>query len=261
VLSEVEAAERVRVVAAARTVPLLFVCDHASNRIPDRLGNLGLGGEDLRRHIAWDVGAAAVAERLSRRFGAAAVFAGFSRLVIDLNRHPGDPNAMPVVSDATPIPGNRSLSAAEREARAAALHAPYHAAVSATLEASLARHAAPLFVSLHSCTPRMSDGAPRPWHLGLSWADGAEASHRMRAILERREGVHVGDNQPYNLDPEEDYTVPVHACARGLPYLQVEFRQDLIAAPEGQDRWAAIFGDALDALLRDAEPAGLRVGG
>lgn len=254
-LSDAEASERVRVLGAAYDVPLLFVCDHASNRIPDGLGDLGLSRNDLKRHIAWDVGAAGVTERLSRHFGAAAVLAGFSRLVIDLNRHPGDPAAMPAVSDATPIPGNRELSAAERADRTAALHAPYHAAVAEALGACLARHAAPLFVSLHSCTPRMSDGAPRPWHLGLSWADGAEASHRMRAILEGREGLHVGDNQPYDLDPDEDYTVPVHACSRGLPYLQVEFRQDLIATAEGQDRWAAIFAEALEVLLCDMAPA------
>jgi predicted N-formylglutamate amidohydrolase len=50
--------------------PIVFVCDHASNRIPEVLGDLGLEPVHLVDHIAWDIGAVAVARRLRARFAA-----------------------------------------------------------------------------------------------------------------------------------------------------------------------------------------------
>ena len=35
--------------------PFFLTCDHASARIPRRLGSLGVAAEDLQRHIAWDI--------------------------------------------------------------------------------------------------------------------------------------------------------------------------------------------------------------
>ena len=59
----------------------------------------------------------------------------------------------------------------------------------------------------------------------------------------------VGDNEPYGLDPAQDYSTPEHAFSRGLDYLQVEFRQDLVATEAGQRRLALLFSGAVSAAL------------
>jgi len=229
--------------------PMLLVCDHASNRVPAALDGLGLSAAERERHIAWDIGAAEVARRLSARFDAPALFAGYSRLVVDCNRHPHDPAVARASSDGIEVPGNRGLDPAALARRVEALHIPYHAAISAALDAFLARGTVPLLLAVHSCTPQMAGGAPRPWHIGFSWARDDRAVRPMMKRLAAQPGLVIGDNQPYDLDPEEDYTVPVHALSRGLPHLQVEFRQDLIATGAGTAHWADIFAEALPAVL------------
>src|SRR5579863_4441526 len=67
----------------------VIVVDHASRRIPARLGDLGLPAAELQRHIAWDIGALAVARRVAAELDAALVAQNYSRLVIDCNRDPG----------------------------------------------------------------------------------------------------------------------------------------------------------------------------
>ena len=64
----------------------VLICDHASNRIPQLLGTLGLGPEASMDHIAWDPGAAAVARVMSELLDAPLVLSAYSRLVIDNNR-------------------------------------------------------------------------------------------------------------------------------------------------------------------------------
>ena len=48
----------------------------------------------------------------------------------------------------------------------------------------------------------------------------------------------VGDNEPYAVSDDTDYTIPVHGEARGLINTGIEIRQDLIADPAGQQQWA-----------------------
>ena len=49
---------------------VVLVCDHASHRVPRRLGTLGLDVARLRAHIGWDPGAAEVARHLSTELDA-----------------------------------------------------------------------------------------------------------------------------------------------------------------------------------------------
>lgn len=241
-----------RLINGGATAPYVIICDHASNVIPPELNDLGVPPAELRRHIAWDIGAAGVAEELSVRFSAPAVICGTSRLVIDCNRHPTDPSSIPVVSDRTRIPGNEKISAAQRAERVARYFAPYHQAIDALIEAKLAAGQAPMIFSIHSMTPAMA-GIPRPWQVAISWHQDQRLSTPMLAALRRVSGISVGDNQPYALDPAEDYSVPQHAMRRGLAHIQVEFRQDEVETPEGVSAWARIFGDALEAVLRQSK--------
>lgn len=234
----------------AGRAPVLLVCDHASRRIPRALGTLGLAEPDLGRHIAWDIGAADATRHLAGRLDAPAVLCGYSRLVIDCNRRPEDPTLIPAASDGTPIPGNRALAPARRAARIAAIFAPYHAAVARQLAALAARGLRPALLSIHSCTPVLN-GRFRPWEIGICWDGDRRLAGPALERLRARGDIVVGDNEPYALVRGEDYTVPLHAMERGLPHLQVEFRQDLVADPAAAARQADILFEALRDVLAD----------
>jgi len=228
--------------------PIIIICDHASNRVPAAYGSLGLPQAAFERHIAWDIGAAAISEILARRLGAPAILSEVSRLLIDCNRNFEDPGLAPAISDGTEVPANRDLPRAERERRWRAYHQPYHQTVADTIERKLAAGQQPIVLSIHSMTPALK-GVARPWQIAICWAEDRRLSSPMLAALRARPGIVVGDNEPYLLDPREDYSVPIHAMRRGLKHLQVEFRQDEVAAPAGQQRWAGLFSDCLEEVL------------
>lgn len=214
-----------------------FTCEHAGNRIPRRLGTLGLGPADLARHIAWDIGAKAVSEGLSERLDATLVCQTYSRLVIDCNRSPDVPAAILAVSEATEIPGNREVSPAEAAVRAREVFHPYHDRIEALLDDRAAAGRGSILVTLHSFTPSYH-GVTRPWHIGLLYNRDARLAKAMFEVLADEPGLCVGDNEPYAVEDESDYTVPVHGERRGIPHVEIEIRQDLIEAPDGQREWA-----------------------
>jgi predicted N-formylglutamate amidohydrolase len=164
--------------------------------------------------------------------------------VVDCNRHLHDPTSMRPVSDGTTIPGNAALSPADRQARVEALYKPYHKAIARGLDDFAARGITPTLLSIHSCTPEMA-GQFRPWHIGICWDSDRRLAGPVLEALGAVPDLIVGDNQPYALDLREDYSVPIHAMRRGLPHLQVEFRQDLVATPADAARWADILLAAL----------------
>ena len=223
---------------------LVFFCDHASNAIPAELCDLGLPASELARHIAWDIGAAGVTEALSEIFDAPAIFSVWSRLVIDCNRHLAAPDLIPAVSDGTVIPGNLHLSGAARQSRIERWFHPYHEAVESVLLEREARGVPSIAVSIHSMTPSLA-GNPRPWQIALSSHLDRSLAGPVLAALRRPGDVMVGDNQPYDLDPAVDYSIPFHALRRGLAHLQVEFRQDEITDAATQRQWAQRFAQAL----------------
>ena len=237
-----------RLVNEAGPAPMVIICDHASNRVPAGYGDLGLPPAAFERHIAWDIGAAAVSEILARRFNAPAILSTVTRLLIDCNRQFEDPGLTPAVSDGTEIPANRDLSAAERANRWRLYHQPYHATIAQAIDRQLANGRQPVVLSIHSMTPTMR-GTTRPWQIAVCWDNDQRLSAPMLAGLRARPGIVVGDNEPYRLDPAEDYSMPVHAARRGLKHLQIEFRQDEVADAAGQRRWAALFGDCLEQVL------------
>ena len=222
--------------------PVLLVCDHASNRVPARLGALGLPRSQLARHIGWDIGAAEVTRHLSRILRATAVLSGASRLVIDCNRHPDDPTSIPEQSDGTAVPGNARLDRAERERRARQWLFPYHDAIDAQLGRLDRLHPAVTLVSVHSFTPEM-DGLARPWPVGVLWNHDPRLARSVIAAL-GRQGHRVGDNQPYS-GRGAAYTIDRHAAAQDRPHVTFEIRQDLIAQPAGARHWARRLAQVL----------------
>ena len=227
-----------------------LTCDHAGRAVPEQLAGLGIASAELNRHIGWDVGALGVAKVMSERLDAALIWQRFSRLVIDCNRRPEVPASIPEISDGTPIPANRQLSAAAIAARQTEIFWPYQNAISKALD----RRPQAALICVHSFTPEF-DGWSRPWQLSLMYgrqpllselfarAAAADTDSQWQALT-------VGVNQPYQVDADEDYGIPVHGDRRGIPCLQFEIRQDLIAEPAGQRLW----GERLARWLARAEP-------
>jgi predicted N-formylglutamate amidohydrolase len=222
----------------------VFLCDHASNFVPAELSDLGLPASELARHIAWDIGAAGVTTLLSAIFDAPAILSGTSRLVIDCNRNLNAVDLIPEVSDGTVIPGNRQLSETAKAGRVELWFRPYHDAVESVLRERAARGVTTVVVSIHSMTASLA-GDARPWQIALSSYRDRSLADPVLAALRQCGNFTVGDNQPYDLDPAVDYSIPFHALRRGLPHLQVEFRQDEVADPYGQQCWASRFSSAL----------------
>jgi predicted N-formylglutamate amidohydrolase len=221
----------------AGSSPFLLIGDHAGNTIGSPLKYLGLNEAERTRHIAWDIGIAGLGRALAQLLDAAFITQTYSRLVIDCNRDPAAAEAVPEVSDGTAIPGNSALDAGARAERAASVHAPYHAAIDAALEARAVAGRQTIFIALHSFTP-VFGGVSRPWHVGvLHDAGDTRFAKAVLAALRSEGDLIVGDNEPYRMDGT-DHTVPRHCGARRLPYLEIEIRQDLIAAADQQMRWA-----------------------
>ena len=228
--------------------PVLLACDHASRRVPAALGRLGLAEPVFELHIAWDIGAAGVARGLSALLDAPSLFAGYSRLVIDLNRGLDQESLIPEVSDGIAIPGNRSLTEADRAARLEALYWPWHRAVASELVRLDGRAGrAVALIGIHSFTPEM-DGRARPWEIGVLWDDPCDLARPLMAAL-AAQGLNVGDNEPYSGREPSGGTLESHALEVGRPGLSVEIRQDLIAGEAGQVEWAERLFVALRGIL------------
>lgn len=209
---------------------ILLTADHAGRRVPRALADLGLGDADLRRHIAWDIGIAGVTRRLATLLDATAILQTYSRLVIDCNRNPEVPSAYPLISEATPIPGNQALTEADKQQRRAAIFDPYHAEIERLKTDKI-------YVAMHSFTP-VYLGVQRPMQVAVLYNRNPRLSQCLAGLLREEGGLTVGENEPYHVSDETDYGVPVHAERAGLDYVEIEIRQDLIAEADGQKIWA-----------------------
>ncbi len=226
--------------------------DHYGRAIPRILGDLGLPPGELTRHIAWDPGIAGVADALSKHLDAHLIAQRYSRLVIDCNRPPGAPSSIPAISEATVIPGNEGLARDAAQARRRQIFDPYHRRIAEIIRRRLRDSIPTVLVSLHSFTPVYA-GIARPWHIGTLYHRDTRLPPLLLILLREETDLVVGDNEPYAVSDETDYTIPVHGEARGLMNSGIEIRQDLIAGPAGQRQWAdrlaRIFGE-IEATLR-----------
>jgi predicted N-formylglutamate amidohydrolase len=231
---------------------VILTCDHASDRIPRRLGTLGVSAADRKRHVAWDIGAEAVARRLSEFLDAPLILCGYSRLVVDCNRPLDQAEAFVTQSEDVRVPGNEALDEAERTGRAEAFYWPYHDAVNRVVDARTGGERPPVLVAVHSFTP-VYHGLERPWHIGVLSRLDRRLAELMLGRLGADDDLCVGDNDPYRVELTEDYTIPVHGEIRGLPHALLEIRQDLIAEERGAQGWAERLAVAVGDLLGDSE--------
>ncbi len=219
--------------------PILLIADHASNAVPLAYQPWGLSDADMARHIAWDVGTADLAKHLAAALNCPAVIAPWSRLLIDLNRDPDHAGLIAPESDGTLVPRNVNISADERAQRLRAYFHPYHT----NIAEEIAVHKPALLVALHSFTPVMQ-GVARPWHVGLLYNQDGRTARRAIDYLQQDSNLVVGDNEPYS-GRELNYTMNRHAEARGIAYLSLEIRQDLLATPADVASWVKRLADML----------------
>ncbi len=237
-----------RIVHPSGKGPFVIVCDHASNYVPDEFQSLGLPDTERARHIAWDIGAAGITHYLCAAFDSPGVLCGASRLVIDCNRQLNALDLIPEISDGTVIGGNLNLTAQDKTNRIRRWFHPYHDAVRSVLDERLWRRTPVIFLSIHSMTENLA-GVERPWEIALSSYRDRTLAEPLIAALRVPGDMIIGDNRPYDLDPEIDFTTPFHAFQRGLPHIQVEFRQDKVRGETGQRNMAERFAAALREVL------------
>lgn len=236
--------EAYQIVGQARGGRWLVTCDHASNHVPDWVagGDLGIGAEDMGRHIAWDVGAWGLACELGRLLDSPVIGSRFSRLVIDPNRGEDDPTLLMKLYDGTIIPANRHAGAEELERRLERLYRPYHAALAGLAEGRV-------IVAVHSFTPCLKGRAPRPWQVGVLYSHLDERFSRpLIARLQAEGDLCVGDNEPYSGHLPGD-AIDRHALRHGRQNTLIELRNDLIASEAGQAHWAARLAPVLEEVL------------
>ncbi|WP_126974833.1 N-formylglutamate amidohydrolase [Frigidibacter oleivorans] len=234
--------EAYSIIGQTRPGRWLVTCDHASNAVPDSVGggDLGIAPADMARHIAYDVGAAGLAEGLGQRLDSPVLRSNFSRLVIDPNRGEDDPTLLMKLYDGTVIPANRLADAAETERRLAAFHRPYHAAYAQLA----ARRTDTAICAVHSFTPRLRGRPPRPWQVGILYSHRDERLARPLIARLQAMGLCVGDNEPYSGHLDGD-AIDRHALTPGRPNVLIELRNDLISDRAGQQDWAARLAPVL----------------
>ncbi|MER9171130.1 N-formylglutamate amidohydrolase [Mesorhizobium australicum] len=235
--------------------PFLLLCDHAGRLIPKSLGSLGVSPADLARHIAYDIGALGVSRRVSERLDAELIYQRYSRLVVDCNRPPHNPTAFITTTDGTTIPGNLNLTVPAAAMRLSEIFYPYQARIEHVVRTRLAAKRPTVILTVHSFTPWHTDyPTPRPWHLGLLFNEDRRLADALAEEFKIAGDLHIGFNQPYALENESDYAIPVYAEHRGLPGIELEIRQDMIAEPADQINWGDRLADALRAALRRIAP-------
>ena len=249
-MTKISVFEPYEIVAGQGHGRLILLCDHASNRLPGEYGALGLEPAQFERHIAYDIGAAALTRGLAARLGATAVLSCFSRLLIDPNRGMDDPTLIMRISDGAAVPGNREVDETERARRISRFHRPYHEAIAGVVAKVRAEGHVPFLVSIHSFTP-VWRGWPRPWHVGILWDRDEQVARAMiRGFLAQGDLV-VGDNEPYHGALEGD-TLNTHGTKAGLPHALIEVRQDLIAAKTGVDEWVERVAKVVEPIMYEA---------
>ena len=230
---------------AARKGDFIILCDHASNHIPPTInhGDLGICKTDMQRHIAYDIGAADLSQRLGQILDSPVLLSKFSRLVIDPNRGEDDPTLIMQLYDGTIIPANRHLNAQQRDERLQHYHRPYRKAAMELTQ----RHPNAITIALHSFTPQLRGRNKRPWEIGILFAHDTRASDPLIAALEAQTNFCIGRNQPYNGALAGDM-MDVIALQQNRLHVLIEIRNDLIKDSKGQDRFAKILAKALVAV-------------
>ncbi|MGE4534046.1 N-formylglutamate amidohydrolase [Halomonas sp.] len=217
--------------------PAVLLCEHASSHIPAHYHDLGLAPEHRRSHAVWDIGARAVAVKLSAMLDAPLVASRISRLVYDCNRPPEAESAMPARVEVIDVPGNHRLTAAQRTARVEAVYRPFCDAVTRLLAERAAHRTPTVLITLHSFTPSFH-GRVRAVEIGILHDVDRRLADAMLAQAPRLPHRRIERNAPYGPEDGVTHSLKRHGIANGLANVMIEIRNDLLATPEGEEALA-----------------------
>jgi predicted N-formylglutamate amidohydrolase len=239
--------EPVEIVNAASTSPMLLICEHAGQAIPQKLGTLGLTDAQRALHIAYDIGSEKLARDLASRFDCTLILQRYSRLVFDCNRPPHYAQSIPTVSDKVEIPGNRNQTSSDRTARITEIFEPFAAACQEQIARSSVRYT----YSIHSFTPSLN-GVSRPWEIGFLYRNQiSRGADLLRLAAQLWPNTTIGDNEPYRIDDETDWYIPVCAEKREIPHSLIEVRNDLLLTDDGCREWGGRLHDLLSQFMEN----------
>jgi predicted N-formylglutamate amidohydrolase len=230
--------------------PFLIVSDHAGNSIPRCLGRLGVPESEIERHVGWDIGIAGVCRVLADALDATLIMQNYSRLVIDCNRPLDSDASIPKISELTPVPGNIGLSIGEKNTRIREIFQPYHDRIDTELNRRQTGRPGAL-IAMHSFTPAFT-GVIRSWHAAVLYNRDARLARILMALLKSENNFVIGENEPYDISDDSDYTIPFHGERRGLHHVGIEIRQDLILGIEGQQEWGSRLAQLLSRAYHQA---------
>lgn len=230
---------------------LLITCEHASNRIPDRYGNLGLSARALDSHIAWDMGSRPLARHCARHFRCAYHEGRYSRVLIDLNRSSHHRDLIPKISFGVRVPGNSALTAAERQARLRRYYEPYRAAVHHDIERA-ARSGICLHLSFHTFTPRLA-GVTRRADVGVLYDPARPVERDVASCLVaafQQAGFLTRRNYPYRGtgDGLTTFCRRTYSADRYLG-IELEFNQRLLEHAAGVTRMQTRVVECIERCL------------
>lgn len=209
--------------------PILFCCDHANNKIPNKFKNLDLKTTILESHIGYDIGAKSLAINLANHFNTTAIVGKYSRLLVDLNRSPKHKDVVSEISDGIKIAGNINLNISEFKNRIKRFHQPYHEVISQILNEMDKKHSHQTsLICIHSFTPKLKNHNRRIWDIGLLHRDDKRLLVPIRKFLKYNNNLIVADNLPYSGYDDVNYTMTKHGELDGRPFISIEIRNDLI---------------------------------
>ncbi|WP_293573765.1 N-formylglutamate amidohydrolase [Phaeobacter sp.] len=236
---------------------VIVLCEHASNHIPQRYGDLGLTAAHRNSHTVWDPGARAVSLALAKALDCPMIASRVSRLVYDCNRPPEAPSAMPSRSEVIEVPGNRALDQAARDERVQSVYRPFCEAVTQLIMARQHAGRQPVLVTVHSFTP-VYHGTTRAVEIGILHDDDSRLADAMldeAAALPHRQ---IERNSPYGPEDGVTHSLQLHGQRNGIANVMLEIRNDLLADPEAEQTMAeevlTLLRPALD-RLEAATPA------
>ena len=215
------------VINAKGSGPIVLVCEHASNAVPDEFTTPLPDKQNLNEHIAWDPGAKALAQLLSQSFNAPLVCSRVSRLIYDCNRPPESASAIPEKSERFEIPGNQNLDNDERQARINRIYRPFHQTLADVITAKQAAGLEPALVTVHSFTPYYFDQV-RKTQIGVLHDSDSKMADGMLTIAPKVCQLLVERNKPYGPDDGVTHTLIKHGIARSLPNVMLEIKNDLL---------------------------------
>ncbi|WP_226562281.1 N-formylglutamate amidohydrolase [Salipiger thiooxidans] len=226
----------------------IFGCEHAGNKVPARLGTLGLSEMELTRHIAWDIGARRLTELLSARTDSPGILQRYSRLVYDCNRTIDHPGAFVTDADGSRVTGNSALSDLQKTMREREIYRPFHQELTSLIECRRQRAERFAYIAVHSFNETVR-GEQRPWHIGFIYNQQSALSKRLIQWFQDNTNHIVGDNEPYSPVDAVDHTIRVQAEVRSVPYTMIEVRNDLLRNEDDIAYWADQIAYALEATV------------